>query len=269
MNSLMWQHLFFMIKNQLALLAVIVFSTHCLADQTEITLVTEHLPPYQMIHKDSSVTGFAVDVVQEVFKRADISYALHGYPWVRAYNIALKKSNYCIFSIARIPTRENLFTWIGLITEKNNAVIWALKSNEHGLKVKTLDDLKNYTTAVNKDDVTHTAMLNIGLTEDKNLYVLHHTESLIKLLVTRPEIDFIVADDITISHRAKLSGVPIDLLRRVIEVESLPLNFYLACNLKTEESILKKLKTSISIIHQDGTYQKIIAKWKKEMPHVK
>ena len=251
------------------MLVVIVFSTHCLADQTKIILVTEHLPPYQIIHKDSSVTGFAVEVVLEVFMRANINYALHGYPWVRTYNIALKKSNYCIFSIARIPNREKLFTWIGAITEKNNAVVWGLKSNEHSGEIKTLEDLKYYATAVNKDDVTHIGMLNIGLTEDKNLYVLHHTESLINLLVTRPEIDFIVADDITISHRAKLSGVSMDLLQRVIEVKSLPLNFYLACNLKTEENIVKKLKTSLSTIHQDGTYEKILYKWKSEMPRIK
>lgn len=269
MKSLSWQYLFSMKEKLLAMFAVIFFSNHCLAQQTEITLVTEHLPPYQMIQKDSSVTGFAVEVVEEVFKRADVSYALHGYPWVKSYNIALKKNNYCIFSIARIPSREDLFTWVGSITEQNNAVVWGLKSNEHSREIKTLDDLKNYTTAVNKDDVTHTGMLNIGLTEDKNLYVLHHTESLINLLVTRPAIDFIVADDITISHRAKLSGVSMDLLQRVIEVESLPLNFYLACNLKTDENIVKKLKTSLSTIHQDGTYQKILSKWKSQMPRIK
>ena len=201
------------------MLTVIVLTTHCLADQTKITLVTEHLPPYQIIHEDSSVTGFAVEVVQEVFKRADINYTLHGYPWVRTYNIALKKNNYCIFSLARIPNREKLFRWIGPITEKNNAVVWGLKSNKHSREIKTLDDLKYYITAVNKNDVTHFGMLNIGLTEGENLYVLHHSESLINLLVTRLAIDFIVADDITISHRAKLSGVSMDSLQRVIEVE--------------------------------------------------
>ena len=112
-------------------------------------------------------------------------------------------------------------------------------------------------------------MLNIGLTENENLYILQHSKSLINLLVTRPEIDFIVADDITIPHRAKLAGVATDLLHRVIEVKSLSLNFYLACSLNTDSQIIEKLTTSLAHIHEDGTYQKILAKWKGEMPHLK
>jgi len=249
--------------------AFIFLSNENFASQTEITFVTEHLPPYQIINEDSSVIGFATEVVLEVAHRANINYDLQGYPWVRTYNLALKKANHCIFSIARIPSREKLFEWIGPVTEKNNAVVWSLKSNEHGREIKTLNDLKRYTTAVNKNDVTHAAMLNIGLTEDENLYVLEHSSSLINLLVTRPEIDFIVADDITIPHRAKLSGVSVDLLYRVIEVESLSLNFYLACNIDTDRNIIEKLKTNLAKIHQDGTYQKILSRWKSKMPHLK
>ncbi len=250
-------------------LFVILLCNSSFANHKDITFVTEHLPPYQIIKKDSSVGGFATEVVVEVAQRAKLSYNIRGYPWVRTYNLAQKMNDYCIFSIARIPSREKLFKWIGPVTEKNNAVVWSLKSNEHGKEVKTLEDLKRYTTAVNKNDVTHTGMLNIGLTENKNLYVLEHSESLINLLVSRPEIDFIVADDITIPHRAKLSGVSTDLLHRVIEVKSLSLNFFLACNLKTNPNTIEKLTKSLASIHQDGTYQKILSKWRDKMPHLK
>lgn len=256
-------------KNTLSILLVFFLSNNSFANQAEITFVTEHLPPYQIMKADSSVVGFATEIVLETARRAKVNYSLHLYPWVRTYNLALQKSNHCIFSLARLASREQLFTWIGPVTEKNNAVIWSLKSNKHAKEVKTLDDLKNYTTAVNKNDATHTGMLNIGLTENVNLYVLEHSDSLIKLLVARPEIDFIVADDITIPHRAKLAGVSTDLLHRVIEVKSLPLNFYLACNIKTDSNIIEKLTTSLAKIHQDGTYQKILSKWKSEMPHLK
>jgi len=256
-------------KKYIFAIFAIFFSNNILANHSGVTFVTEHLPPYQIINDDSSVIGFATEVVLEVARRSKINYSLHGYPWVRTYNLALQKRNYCIFSITKIPSREKLFKWIGPITEKNNAVVWSLKSNEHGRKIKTLDDLKHYTTAVNKSDVTHMAMLNIGLTENKNLYVHEHSKSLINLLVTRPEIDFIVADDITIPHRARISGVSIDLLHRVIEVKSLSLNFYLACNIDTDVYIIEKLKTNLEKIHQDGTYQKILSRWKSKMPQLK
>jgi len=259
----------FMKKHIFAISTLFFLSNSSFASQTEVTFVTEHLPPYQIIKEDSSVVGFATEVVLEAAQRAKINYSLYLYPWVRTYNLALTKTNHCIFSLARLPSREKLFAWIGPVTEKNNAVIWSLKSNKHGKEIKTVDDLKRYTTAVNKNDATHTGMLNIGLTENENLYVLEYTDSLINLLVDRPEIDFIVADDISIPHRAKLSGVSVDLLQRVIEVKSLPLNFFLACNVDTDRNIIEKLTISLANIHQDGTYQKIFSKWKSKMPHLK
>jgi len=259
----------FMKKHIFAIFTLFFLSNSSFASQTEVTFVTEHLPPYQIIKEDSSVVGFATEVVLEAAQRAKINYSLYLYPWVRTYNLALTKTNHCIFSLARLPSREKLFAWIGPVTEKNNAVIWSLKSNKHGKEIKTVDDLKRYTTAVNKNDATHTGMLNIGLTENENLYVLEYTDSLINLLVDRPEIDFIVADDISIPHRAKLSGVSVDLLQRVIEVKSLPLNFFLACNINTDRNIIEKLTTSLATIHHDGTYQKIFSKWKSKMPHLK
>ncbi|MBL4910067.1 MAG: transporter substrate-binding domain-containing protein [Alteromonadaceae bacterium] len=236
---------------------------------TQITLVTEYLPPYQIVGEDNhNVTGFATDVVLETFKRSNIEYSIASYPWVRSYNLTLKNPNTCLFSIVRIPIRENKFAWVGQITKENNAVIWGLKSNNHTQHIKQLSDIKNYITAVNKDGVAHLGMIENGFVAGKHLYVLGYTKSLINLLVTRPEIDFIVADDISISYRAKLAGININLLQRVLEIKSIPLNFYLACNKQSNKTMLHTLQDKLSEIHRDGTYIKILARWKNKMPHL-
>lgn len=256
-------------KYKFVLLFLIIFSQHSFAYQQKVILVTEQLPPYQIVNKDTGeITGFATEIVLETLKRAKLDYYLKAYPWVRTYNLALKKPNHCVYSTARLPSREYLFTWIGPVTENSNAVIWSLKSNEHSDHIKSIEDLKQHITAVNKNDATHTGMLNLGLTENKNLYVVQHTQSLVKLLFERPEIDFIVADDITIPHRAKVAGVPVELLHRVIEVENLSLNFHLACNKNSDKEVISKLTNSLASIHKDGSYQKILKKWIKEMPYL-
>jgi len=248
----------------------LLYSVNSKAVEHKINLVTEHLPPYQIVGNDSyDVTGFATEIVLETLKRSGIQYTLTGYPWVRSYNLALQKPNTCIFSIARIPLRENLFTWIGQITEKNNAVVWGLKSNPHAQKITKLNDLKNYVTAVNKNDVTHLGMIANRFSEGEHLYVLKHTKSLLKILFKRPEIDFIIADDITISYRAKLANVDVKQLQRAYEIKVLPLDFYLACNLNTDPQLIKKLKANLTSIHHDGFYQSTINKWRSKMPHLK
>lgn len=238
------------------------------ASEVELFLVTEHLPPYQIVDNNNQLSGFSVELVQEVLKRSKINYQMHAYPWVRSYNLAIQKPNHCIFSIARLPIREQLFQWLGTITEVNNAVIWGLKNNKRP-KITNIDQVKNYLTAVNKNDVTHLGLVERGFVENKNLYVLEHTNSLINLLFTRPEIDFIVADDITISYRAKLAGIDINDLERVFEIKDLPLNFYLACSKQTTSAITTKLTQALNEIHADGFYAKTLAKWQPQMIHTK
>jgi len=259
------KHLIILFK-VVILYLIFISLTH--ANKPTVFLVTEHLPPYQIINADNSITGFATEVVLETLKRSQYKYDLNLYSWVRSYNLALNKANTCIFSMARLPIREKLFNWIGPITEKNNAVVWGLKNNDNSQHIETISDLKKYVIAVNKNDATHLGMLKNGFVEGEHLYILEHTKSLLKLLVQRPEIDFIIADDITISHRAKLAGININLLKRVVEIKNLPLNFHLACSIKTDKDILTSLTKILSDIHKDGTYDKILSKWTSKMPHL-
>ena len=229
-----------------------------------ISLVTEHLPPYQVISDNNQVTGVSTDIIKEVMRRSQFNYSINAYSWVRSYNLAQNKKNHCIYSIARLPSREKLFTWVGAITEVNNAVIWGLK--EDNIDVETLEDIKQYTTAVNKNDVTHLGLLDRGFEENKHLYILNNTKSLITLLVSRPEIDFIVADDITIGYRAEIVGVKKSQLKRIYEIKDLPLDFHLACSNSTDKSIVNKLKESLADIHKDGSYRKILRHWQNQLP---
>ncbi|MEW6984410.1 substrate-binding periplasmic protein [Colwelliaceae bacterium 6471] len=238
-----------------------------LAKTEKIVIVTEHLPPYQIVDEQNNVSGFATEIIHEVMARAKYPYQLNAYSWVRSYNLASMKANHCIYSIARTPFREKLFKWIGPITEINNLVIWGLKKNSY-IQIETIEDAKKYTIAVNKNDVTHLALLEKGFKEGENLYVLNNTESLIKLLASRPEIELIVADDITLAYRAELAGVDVNSLQRVFEMEDVPLNFNFACSLTTNDNVINKFKAVLAEIHEDGTYNKILNNWRNKMSHI-
>ncbi len=230
----------------------------------KLTIVTEHLPPFQMVDKNYAITGFAVDIVTTTLENAHYPYSIQAYPWVRSYNLALTKPNYCIFSMARIPTREKQFKWIGKVTEDFNATVWGLSNDRK--EINDINDLKNYVIAVNQNDATHIGMVENGFIAGQHLYIHKNSNSLLNLLVTRKEIDFIIADDISITHRAKLANINIDSLYRAIELKNLPLNFYLACSLTTNDTIIKDLSLSLKKLYQDGSYQKIVKKWQHIMP---
>jgi len=231
----------------------------------KVTLVTEYLPPYQFLTKDQEITGFATDVITQTMERSDFTYSLYLYPWVRSYNLALQKKNHCIFSIARLESREKLFKWVGPLSEINNAVIWGLKEMNYG--IKTLHDAKNYTIAVMRDDITHIGLLERGFIEGEHLYVLDDAKSLISILASRPEIDLIVGDDITIDYRVELAGMKKDELQRIYEIDDLSLDFYFACSLQTDNSVIEHLSTTLNSLYLDGTYDKIWDKWQDKLSY--
>ena len=228
-----------------------------------IHIVTEHLPPYQIVTQNKPLSGFAVDIIKETMARSHYAYSMKNYPWVRSYNLAQVKANYCIFSIARLKSRENMFKWVGPISSVSNTAMWARKGRH--IKISNLNDAKKYIIAVNRDDIAHTGLIERGFNEDENLYVLDNTNSLISLLITRPEIDLIVADDTTIKFRTELAGANINELQRVYEIKDLPLNFFFACSKQTDDNIIQHLSNKLQSLYQDGSYDAIWEKWRNTL----
>jgi polar amino acid transport system substrate-binding protein len=247
----------------LALVLLFVIYPSSADNNPVIHIVTEHLPPYQIEDENKNLSGFAVDIIRETMARSHYAYSLKSYPWVRSYKLAQIKENHCIFSIARLKSREDLFKWVGPISKVNNTAMWGLKGQR--FEINKLEDAKNYTIAVNRDDIAHIGLLERGFIEGINLYVLDDSKSLINILITRPEINLIVADDTTISFRAELSGVNIAKLQKVHDIKDLPLNFFFACSPHTADKVIQHLAIKLASIYKDGTYERIWAKWKSKL----
>lgn len=228
-----------------------------------IHIVTEHLPPYQIVDKNQKLSGFAVEIIEETMARSHFAYSLKSYPWVRSYKLAQIKANHCIFSVARLASREQLFKWVGPISHISNTAMWALKGR--AIQVTNLADAKKYTIAVNRDDIAHIGLMERGFNEGEHLYVLDDAKSLVNLLITRPEIDLIVADSTTIKFRTELAGATINQLQRIYEIKDLPLNFYFACSKHTDDATVKHLSESLQSLYQDGSYDTILAKWRNKL----
>ena len=246
-----------------SVLLMISFKSSGQQSEESLSFVTEVLPPYQVL-EHGQIKGFSTELIEHTLKHANIPYTLAVNSWTRSYKLALQNKNTCIYSIARLPFREPLFHWVGSLTNTNMVIFGA--KGQQPYKLDSLNDAKNYTVAVIKDDVTHQALLNAGFVNGENLYVVENTSSLLKLLTTRDNIDLIVADDITIHYRAKLANISMDKVSRLFEMPDLPLNFYLACHKETSPKLLEKLDFSLLQIKKNGTYDKVFAKWQNYLP---
>ncbi len=128
--------------SRLVLVAIPAFAGFC-ASSAALTLTTEEYPPFNMTDAQTGrPTGIAVDKVVEMLHRANAPFTITSYPWARAYEMALKLDETCVFSTSRTPEREAMFTWIGPLARSDWA-IFARASDTR--RPETLDEVRPFT----------------------------------------------------------------------------------------------------------------------------
>jgi len=231
---------------------------------TKLTVVTEHLAPFQIVNANS-ITGFSTEIVKATLDESGFEYSIEAYPWSLSFNRAKHEKNICVYSLARIPDRESLFQWIGHITTSTIS-FYSLKNNP--IIISDLNDAKKHKIAVIKDDVTHHYLLSKGFVEGQNLYVMSNYDALLQLLeVPSRHIDLIIINDDLINSRVKNNEEAAKYLN-VHMLEELTLDFYLACSLDTDKSIVSKLISIMEKQEKIGLYLTIRNKWKRKMVNV-
>jgi len=227
-------------------------------DTVQLTIVTEHLPPLQ-IAGEEKVTGFTTEVIEQALSHTKINSSIVVYPWTRALNTAKNKKNTCIYSMARLSERESRFHWIDTLATTDNYFIGLKKSSY--IKINSIEEAKQYRVAVLRDDLTHKLLVKHGFTQNKNLYIVNNTHSLLKLLVARTNIDLVLADKQTIKYRAEFSHLDPAIFKVFLSLNESPLPLYLACNLHTDKKIIQQLTSAMRTIKANGQYQAIKNKW--------
>ena len=77
-----------------------------------LRVLTEDLPPYQVVKNHQVVAGSAFLQVEAIFKSAGLPCRTEVLPWARAYELARTQPNTLVYSLARLPAREDLFIWL-------------------------------------------------------------------------------------------------------------------------------------------------------------
>lgn len=108
-----------------------------------------------------NINGIAVDIVREMFKRAEVTYSLTlRFPWERIYKLALEKPGYGVFVMARLPDRENLFKWVGPIGPDD----WIMLAKaDSKISLESLEQARKYKIGAYKGDAIAETLAKQGL----------------------------------------------------------------------------------------------------------
>ena len=218
-----------------------------------VVLLTENFPPYNMaingknFAQEDNIDGIAVDVVREMFKRADIKYSLTlRFPWDRIYKLALEKPGYGVFVTARLPEREALFKWVGPIGPDD----WVLLARgDSKLVVNNLQQAKQYRIGAYKGDAIAEHLEKEGL---QPVTSLRDQENAKKLMAG--QIDLWATGDPAGRYLARQEGV--SGLKTVLRFNSAQL--YLALNRDVQDEVVQKLQSELDKMRAEGIVDSIL-----------
>ncbi len=223
---------------------------------TDLVLLTENFPPYNMAKngknfaQDENINGIAVDIVREMFRRADMTYSLTlRFPWERIYKLALEKPGYGVFVMARLPDREKLFKWVGPIGPDD----WIMLAKEDSkISLETLDDARKFKIGAYKGDAIAETLTKQGL---KPIVVLRDQDNAKKLV--NGQIDLWATGDPAGRYLARQDGVT--GLKTVLRFNSAEL--YLALNKDVPDETVAKLQAALDQMRKDGVVEQIMARY--------
>jgi polar amino acid transport system substrate-binding protein len=239
------------------ILFLIVNTSSSIAQQL---VVTEILPPYQFYQENNVLSGFSVDVMEEIFKITGDDIDLQVLPWARAYRKALNQPNTLIFSLSRSLSREKSFIWGGKLM-KEDVYAWGLKE-KFKTPITHIEQLRKYKIAI-----TNASSTGQHFQQQKYpfIYAVGSPEQSFKMLYLN-RVDIITGTKSTLEIRAKKLNFDMSKLKKIIQLSATNHDLYFAFSLNSDEDIVTKYLDAYKIIEQNGTLAKLKNKWQVHKP---
>ena len=230
------------------------------AAPSQLYIATETSPPASML-EGRTVVGSSTDKVREIMARTGIPYRIDLLPWKRAYTLAMRRGNACVYSTTRTPEREDLFRWIGPLDE-GQWVLLALA--ERGYQFASIEDARGLRIGTYHGDAREHYLRARGFQVDSAQNDLINPQ---KLLLNR--IDLWAASLRRGSHVLEKNGwsasiVPVLTFRTV--------QLYLACNKGMPKATAVRMQNALNAMERDGTSRRIerkYADWDKQAPRAR
>ena len=204
-------------------------------------IYTEHLPGFQYLDKNGNLVGKNAQKFKDAFKFNQLEYTLSVLDWSTSYNAAIRESNACIFSIARLPVREKYFDWLVKLSHFD-AYFYTLPSKN--IVLDNIDDAKMYKTAVLANNFSHHYLAQKGFNQEQHLVVINNVAKLFDILKQRNStLDFIVLNEKQYNKHRELDQT-IPEMKKIYQISSTQTGLYFACNKRMNKTLKDKIKQS-------------------------
>ncbi|PVZ16482.1 MULTISPECIES: ABC transporter substrate-binding protein [unclassified Pseudomonas] len=243
-------------------LALVAATGQCLAAPA-LRVVTEELPPYNMMSSDGRVTGLSTEIVQAVMREAGASARIEVLPWARAYDMALNVPNVLIYSIARTAEREPLFQWVGALAPTR----WYLYSlADRPVRLDNLADARGHQIATVHEDVGEQYLIGKGFKPGSELQATSKYEYNYRKLKV-DHVELWISNELNAVYLVRKNGDdPDKVLVKSLALPELSRDegLSLAFSRGTPPETVDRFRAALARLRADGTIEAILNKWLRD-----
>ncbi|MBR7800558.1 substrate-binding periplasmic protein [Undibacterium fentianense] len=209
--------------------------------------------PYNFV-KDQRVQGLSVDVAEDLARRMGMRLEVELVPWTRALHTARMQSSVMLFTVARIPEREENYYWIGPVT-RSEEWLYKLKRRSE-IKVRRLDDVRQYLVGDEANNASLPVFARIGVKVDTAPSMLSNCR---KLKAGR--VDLIPFDPDGIAAFGAACDLKPEELEKTVQVPR-DTALYFAFGKSTPIGFIRRVETTFAEMVKDKTLIKMSKRWK-------
>jgi polar amino acid transport system substrate-binding protein len=199
------------------------------------------------------VTGFCIEVLQEIQLRIGNATPIQVMPWARAFKMAKDQQNVALVCPKRTEDRIALFKWVGpmQVAQTN---FYAKKGS--GIRIKSLEDAKKIEgILVPREFYSYQFLIDKGF---QNLEPVNTSENMTRMLLAgrRP---LMVTDPKQLDamlKEAHASNDVVELVGSVLRTLS-----YMTLPRNTPDNTVKRWQAALDAMKDDGSFARLHEKW--------
>ncbi|WP_415713303.1 substrate-binding periplasmic protein [Maridesulfovibrio sp.] len=249
-----------MIRKQtliIILIVVLMLGFAVSAKAKKITILVDTWPPYNF-KINNKIVGISTELVEAALQKTKLNYELVLYPFKRALITVQKNPNTMLYTVARIPQRENMFAWIGPLHPRK-VYLFKLKRRTD-IHIAGVEDIKKYHTGALSGGSVEQFFITHGFHEG-DYYLVSKSDQLLKMLFKK-RIDLIPGDPLDLAYQMKLLGLKYSELEKVYMLSDEG-GYYMVANKNTPDAIITMIQKSLDEIMATGLREEIINKYLK------
>lgn len=199
------------------------------------------------------LSGYGVELLQELKNRVGNTSVIEVVPWMRGYDALLNDTNVALIPTTCTEERKDLFHWVGPILH----VEWMfLARRGEGHMITSMEDARNVAAiGTYLGDAREQHLKSLGFTNLQSTYDL--ASNFRKLANGR--VDLVLATNVGFHATAEFVGIPSEIFEVALALPERKL--FIAISKKTSPELVRRWADAFESMREDGALQRLFDKW--------